>query len=151
MEAFVAVGIAIVRLGLGLFLPQPSPDTLPHLPLHFVEHTRAIGVVEVADPSPHPNIDAGDDFFGFLPVGAPGCLFPDRLPQLAAAFRAGFAMRIAFATSRFPPCQPEPQKLKALFLEVHDTGLRLIEFEFPLSQPAFQPTIHSFLALYDKG
>ncbi len=76
MEAQVAVGIAMVRLGLVVSPPQPSPNTFPHLRLHFAEHTQAVRMMEVADSSPRPNIDAGDDFLGFLPVGAPGCLLP---------------------------------------------------------------------------
>jgi len=52
VESFVDVGVSIMRLGLDVFLPEPSPHELPHLPLHFIEHTGAIGVMKVADPSP---------------------------------------------------------------------------------------------------
>jgi hypothetical protein len=45
--------------------------------------------MKVADPSPHSAIDAGDDLLGFLPQGALGSLLSDRLPQFAAALRAG--------------------------------------------------------------
>ena len=142
VESFVAVGVSIMRLGFGVFLPQPSPHALSHLPLHFIEHPRAIGVMKVADPSPHPAIDAGDDLIGFLPHGAPGSLLPDRLPQFAAAFRAGLTVRIVPATSRFPPRQTEPKELETLLLEVHDPCLLFVELEPPFLQPAFQPTVH---------
>jgi len=89
-------------------------------------------------------IYAGNDFLGFLPLGAPGGLFPDRLPQFATAFRAGFTVRVAFATSRFPPRQPEAPKLDALILEVHDAGLLLVELESSSLQPAFEPMMHLF-------
>jgi hypothetical protein len=45
VESFVAVGVSIMRLGFGVFLPQPSPHALSHLPLHFIEHPRAIGII----------------------------------------------------------------------------------------------------------
>jgi len=142
VEAFVAVSFSVLRFGLGVLLPQPSPHALPQLPLHVVEHLRAVGIMKVADPSSHPAIHEGENFFGFLPVGAPGCFFPDRLPQLAAAFWAGFTMRVVPAAARFPPRQPEPQEIEALFLEVHDSRLLFIELE-PLSfQPGFQPPVH---------
>ena len=140
MESFVALVLSILRLGFGVFLPHPSPHALSHLPLHFIEHTGAIGVMKVADPSPHPHIDASDDFFGFLPHGAPGGLLPDRLPQFAAAFRTRLTERKVPATSRLPPRQPEPKELEALFLEVHDPCLLLVELEPPLLQLAFEPT-----------
>ncbi len=142
VEAFVAVGFPVLRLGSAVFLPQPSPDARPDLPLHLAKHFTAVGVVEVPYPPLRLTVDAGDEVFGFPPLGAPGGLFPDGRPQFVAAFRAGLTMRVAFASSRFPPCQQEPQELDALFLKVHDACLLLVELESPFLQPAFQPTVH---------
>jgi hypothetical protein len=59
VEAFIAVGVPISRFGLGVFLPQPSSHALPHVPLHFVEHSRAVGVMKATDPS--PQLERGAD------------------------------------------------------------------------------------------
>jgi len=50
VEAFIALGFPVVRLALGVFLPQLSPDARPDLPLHLAEHFAAVGVMKVADP-----------------------------------------------------------------------------------------------------
>ena len=60
VKALVTEGLPIMCFGFGVFLPQPSSDAFPELLLHFTEHSRAVGVMKVADPSPRPAIHAGD-------------------------------------------------------------------------------------------
>ena len=74
VESFIAVGVSILRFGFGVFLSQPSPHELPHLPLHFVEHLCAVGSIKVFDPSFHHAINAGDTLIGFPPQVALGGL-----------------------------------------------------------------------------
>jgi len=44
---------------------QPSPHALLELPLHLIEGSITVVPVKATDPSSHPTIDPGDDFFGF--------------------------------------------------------------------------------------
>jgi len=52
--------------------PSPSAGSerqreRSELPLHLAEGSIAVVAVKVTEPSPHPAIDAGDDFLRFLP------------------------------------------------------------------------------------
>ncbi len=79
VESLAAAGVSRARLGFGVFLPQPSPHSLAHFSLHFVERPGAIGIVNVFDSSTHPSIEAGDDLIESLTTTAFICF-----PLLAA-------------------------------------------------------------------
>ena len=71
MQAFVPILRPVMRPALGVFLPQPSPDSMTHLPLHLPKHLVPLRVVKGPDPAAYPLIDPGHYCFR---------LFPERVP-----------------------------------------------------------------------
>ena len=131
VQSFVAVGWGVLPVRFGVFLPQPSTHPILHEPLHFIKHSRAVAVVEVADPSPHLSVDSGEDFFGFLPMSVPGGCFSDGFLEFCATLGTRFHMGIVSPALGHPPLQQEAKELEAFPLEVHDSGLLFVELQSP--------------------
>ena len=106
MQAFVPILRPVMRTALGVFLPQPSPNSITHLHLHLREHLFTLRVVEVPDPAACPLIDPSHNCFRFSPERVTFRFFAYCRQSFATAFRARLTM-----VQTMPRLRPRPHGL----------------------------------------